>query len=68
MMNEKLNLKSTQGDVYLTWLKKVTSITGNRSSCFLSLCACWPFKDNRLEHHEQWSGLLLISVGPPRYL
>ena len=68
MMNEKLNPVSTQGDCYLTWLRKVTSIPGSRSSCFLSLCVCWLFKDNRLEHHEQWSGLLLISVGPPRYL
>ena len=68
MMNEKLNPVSTQGDFYLTWLRKVTSIPGSRSSCFLSLCVCWLFKDNRLEHHEQWSGLLLISVGPPRYL
>ena len=51
MRNKKLNPVSTQGYVYLIWLRKVTSITGSRSSCFL--CGCWVLIDNGLEYHEQ---------------
>ena len=50
MMNEKLNPVSTQGDAHLTWLRRVTFITGidHRISCV----GVDYLKINRLEYHE----------------
>ena len=65
MKNKKLYPVSTKGYVYLIWLRKVTLQEINHR---VSYTGVHYLKINRLEYHERYSGLLLISAGPPRYL
>ena len=65
MKNKKLYPVSTKGSVYLTWLRKVTLQELDHR---VSYTGVHYLKINRLEYHERYSGLLLISAGPPRYL